>query len=62
MADFKRTELIEAKAKALADYKEHIAMLDEKVKKFMAEIEADRHQAHRVYCTVIDNLEKKYAT
>lgn len=56
----KRTKLAEAKAKALADYKEHIAMLDEKVKKFMAEIDADKEQAHKVYCAVIENLEKKY--
>ena len=57
----KRAELAEAKAKALADYKEHIAMLDEKVKKFMAEIDADKQQAHKVYCAVLENLEKKYA-
>ena len=56
----KRTELADAKAKALADYKEHIAMLDEKVKKFMAEIDADKQQAHKVYCAVLENLEKKY--
>jgi len=56
----KRTELAEAKAKALADYKEHVAMLDEKVKKFMAEIDADKQQAHKVYCAVLENLEKKY--
>ena len=57
----KRAELAEAKAKALADYKEHVAMLDEKVKKFMAEIDADKQQAHKVYCAVLENLEKKYA-
>lgn len=57
----KRAELAEAKAKALADYKEHVAMLDEKVKKFMAEINADKEQAHKVYCAVLENLEKKYA-
>ena len=51
----------EAKAKALADYNEHIAMLDEKVKKFMAEIDADKQQAHKVYYAVLENLEKKYA-
>lgn len=56
----KRAELTEAKAKALADYKEHVAMLDEKVKKFMAEIDADKQQAHKVYCSVLENLEKKY--
>lgn len=56
----KRTELADAKAKALADYKEHIAMLDEKVKKFMAEIDADKQQAHKVYCAVLENLEAKY--
>lgn len=57
----KRSELTEAKAKALADYREHIAMLDEKVKKFMAEIDADKQQAHKVYYAVLENLEKKYA-
>lgn len=57
----KRAELAEAKAKALADYKEHVAMLDEKVKKFMDEINADKEQAHKVYCAVLENLEKKYA-
>lgn len=56
----KRAELAEAKAKALADYKEHIAMLDEKVKKFMTEIDADKQQAHKVYCAVLENLEAKY--
>ena len=56
----KRTEHAEAEAKALADYKEHIAMLDEKVKKFMAEIDADKQQAHKVYCAVLENLNKKY--
>lgn len=57
----KRTELAEAKAKALADYNEHIAMLDEKIKKFTAEINADKQQAHKVYCALLSDLEKKYA-
>lgn len=56
----KRTKLAEAKAKALADYNEHIAMLDEKLKKFTAEIYADKEQAHKVYCAVLENLEAKY--
>lgn len=56
----KRTKLADAKAKALADYKEHIAMLDEKAQKFMAEINADKEQAHKVYCALLENLEAKY--
>lgn len=56
----KRTEFAEAKAKALADYNEHIAILDEKLKKFTAEIDADKRQAHKVYCAVLDNLKTKY--
>lgn len=56
----KRIELAEAKAKALADYKEHVAMLDEKLKKVTAEINADKEQAHKVYCAVLENLEAKY--
>ena len=56
----KRAELAEAKAKALADYNEHVAMLDEKLKKFIAEIDADKQQAHKVYCAVLENLKKKY--
>ena len=47
--------------KALADYNEHIAMLDEKVKKFMAEIDADKQQAHKAYCEVFSSLEKTTA-
>lgn len=57
----KRAELVEAKAKALASYKEHIAMFDEKLKKFTDEINADKQKAHKVYLAVIENLEKKYA-
>lgn len=57
----KRVELAEAKAKALADYNEHKAMLNEKVKKFMAEIDADKQAAYKAYCAVLENLEKKYA-
>lgn len=63
----KRVELAKAKAKAEADYKEHVAMLDEKVKKFMAEIDADKQQAYKVYREVVarydaavEFLEKKY--
>lgn len=56
----KRAELAEAKAKALADYKEHVAMLDEKLKKVTAEINADKEQVHKVYCAVLENLSKKY--
>lgn len=56
----KRTEFAEAKAKALAEYNKHIAMLDEKLKKFTAEIDADKQQAHKVYCAVLDNLKTKY--
>lgn len=57
----KRGELAEAKAKMLADYKDHIAMLDEKVKKFMAEIDADKLQALKNYRALIESFEKKYA-
>lgn len=56
----KRTEFAEVKEKALAEYNKHIAMLDEKLKKFTAEIDADKQQAHKVYCAVLDNLKTKY--
>lgn len=56
----KRTEFAEAKEKALAEYNKHIAMLDEKLKKFTAEINADKQQAHKIYCAVLDNLKTKY--
>lgn len=56
----KRTEFAEAKAKAYADYKAHVAMLDEKLKKFTAEIDADKQQAYKIYCAVLDNLKTKY--
>ena len=56
----KRTEFAEAKAKALADYNEHIAILDEKPKKFTAEIDADKQQAYKIYCAALDNLKTKY--
>lgn len=58
----KRAELAEAKAKALADYKEHIAMLDEKLKKITAEVDADKQQAHKIYLEVLENIKKKYET
>ena len=56
----KRLELAEAKEKVLADYNKHVAMLDEKVKKFMDEINADKQQAHRAYRAAIESLEKKF--
>ena len=56
----KRTELAEAKAKAEAFYKAQIAAIDERLKKFMAEIDADKQQAHKVYCAALENLEAKY--
>lgn len=57
----KRAELAEAQAKATADYNEIVAMLDEKLKKFTAEIDADKEQARKVYCAALENLKKKYA-
>lgn len=56
----KRTEFAEAKEKALAEYNKQIAMLDEKLKKFTAEINADKQQAYKIYCAVLDNLKTKY--
>ena len=56
----KRGELAEAKAKALADYNERVAMLDAKLKKFTEEIQADKDQAYKIYRAVLENLEKKY--
>ena len=56
----KRTEFAEAKEKALDEYNKQIAMLDEKLKKFTAEINADKQQAHKIYCAVLDNLKTKY--
>lgn len=56
----KRTELATAKEKAYADYKAHVAMLDEKLKKLTAEINADKQQAYKIYCAALDNLKTKY--
>lgn len=56
----KRAELAEAQAKALADYKKQVAMLDEKLKKFTAEIDADKKLAFQTYRALLENLEKKY--
>lgn len=56
----KRTKFAEEKAKALADYKEHVALLEAKLKKFTEEIQADKDQAHKAYLAVLENIEKKY--
>lgn len=56
----KRAELADAIAKATADYKEHVAMLDEKVKNFIAEVDADKKLAFQSYRKVLEDLEKKY--
>ena len=56
----KRTELAAAEEKVYADYKAHVAMLDEKLKKLTAEINADKQQAYKIYCAALDNLKTKY--
>ena len=56
----KRNELAEAKDKATADYKARIAALDEKLKKFTAEIEADKQQLRDTLYATLENLEAKY--
>ena len=56
----KRTEFADEKVKALDEYNKQIAMLDEKLKKLTAEINADKQQAYKIYCAVLDNLKTKY--
>lgn len=56
----KRSELADAKVNATADYKARIAALDEKLKKFTAEIEADKQQLRDALYATLENLNKKY--